>query len=91
MKLARVIGKIVLSKQIEDYEQMPLHLIEDLNEDLQPVGEPAVCATWQAMEEGDLVVVEVAREAANAFSPPVPVDAVIIARVDSVDVDAAGD
>jgi len=91
MKLARVIGKIVLSRQIEDYDQMPLHLIEDLNEDLEPVGEPAVCATWQAMAEGDLVVVEVAREAANAFSPPLPVDAVIIALADSVDVEKAGD
>ena len=89
MKLARVIGKIVLSKQIEDYDQMPLHLIQDLNEDLEPVGEPAVSATWQAMQEGDLVVVEVAREAANAFSPPLPVDAVIIARADSVDVERA--
>lgn len=87
MKLARVIGKIVLSKQIGDYDQMPLHLIQDLNDELEPVGEPAVVATWQAMEEGDLVVVEVAREAANAFSPPLPVDAVIIARADSVDVE----
>jgi len=46
-----------------------------------------VCATWQAMAEGDLVIVEVAREAANAFQPPAPVDAVILGRVESVHID----
>ena len=87
MKLARVVGKVVLSRQVETYDAKPLHIIQDLNEDLEPVGEPEVCATWQAMEEGDLVIVEVAREAANAFQPPAPVDAVILGRVESVHID----
>ena len=87
MKLARVVGKVVLSRQVELYAAKPLHIIQDLNEDLDPVGEPEVCATWQAMEEGDLVIVEVAREAANAFQPPAPVDAVILGKVDSVYID----
>ncbi|MFH1568305.1 MAG: EutN/CcmL family microcompartment protein [Gemmatimonadota bacterium] len=89
MKLARVIGRIVLSRQVESYREQPLHITQDLNEDLEPVGEPEVSATWQAMEEGDLVIVEVAREACNAFEPPVPVDAVIIGRVDSVHIERA--
>jgi len=84
VKLARVIGKVVLSQQVEPYRDRPLHVTQDLNERLEPVGEPEVSAAWQAMEEGDLVIVEVAREACNAFDPPVPLDAVIIARVDSV-------
>ena len=87
MKLARVVGKVVLSRQVEPYRSKLLHIIQDLNEDLDPVGDPEVCATWQAMEEGDLVIVEVAREAANAFEPPAPVDAVILGRVDSVHID----
>ena len=87
MKLARVVGKVVLSRQVEPYFAKPLHIVQDLNEDLEPVGEPEVCATWQAMEEGDLVIVEVAREAANAFQPAAPVDAVILGKVESVHID----
>jgi replicative DNA helicase len=37
--------------------------------------------------KGDLVIVEVAREAANAFQPPAAVDAVILGRVESVHID----
>ena len=84
MKLARVVGKVVLSQQVEPYRDKPLHITQDLNEDLEPVGETEISVAWQAMEEGDLVIVEVAREACNAFEPPIPVDAVIIGRVDSV-------
>ena len=87
MKLARVVGKVVLSTQVEAYVAKPLHIIQDLNEDLEPFGDLEVCATWQAMEEGDLVIVEVAREAANAFQPPAPVDAVILGKVESVHID----
>ncbi len=87
MKLSRVIGTVVLSKAIDAYTGKPLHLIEDLDEDLQPTGEPEVSATWMAMREGDLVVVEVAREAVNAFDPPLAVDAVILGRAEHVHID----
>jgi microcompartment protein CcmK/EutM len=84
MKLSRVIGTVVLSKAIPPYAGKPLHLIEDLDEGLKAVGDPEVSATWQAMREGDLVVVEVAREAVNAFDPPLAVDAVILGRAEHV-------
>jgi len=87
MKLSRVIGTVVLSKAIEGYRGQPLHLIEDLGEDLQPIGEPEVSATWQAMREGDTVIVEVAREAVNAFDPPLAVDAVILGKAEHVYID----
>lgn len=89
MKLARVVGKVVLSQQVEPYREHPLHITQDLNSDMESVGEPEISATWQAMDEGDLVIVEVAREACNAFDPPIPVDAVIIGRVDSVNLSEA--
>ena len=87
MKLSRVIGTVVLSKAIAPYTGKVLHLIEDLDEDLKAVGETEVSATWQAMREGDLVVVEVAREAVNAFDPPLAVDAVILAQVEHVHIE----
>lgn len=90
MKLSRVIGTVVLSRSIAPYAGKALHLIQDLDEELQPAGEPEVSATWQALREGDLAVVEVAREAVNAFDPPLAVDAVILARVEHVHIDREG-
>ncbi|HCL31612.1 MAG TPA: hypothetical protein DIC52_24685 [Candidatus Latescibacteria bacterium] len=84
MKLARVLGHVVLSRAIEPYADKTLHVIQDVDADLQPVGEPEVSVTWQAMDEDDLVVVEVSREACNAFDQTIPADAVIIGRVDQV-------
>jgi microcompartment protein CcmK/EutM len=84
MKLARVLGHVVLSRAIEPYADKILHVIQDVDADLQPVGEPEVSVTWQAMDEDDLVVVEVSREACNAFDQTIPADAVIIGRVDQV-------
>jgi len=39
------------------------------------------------MNEGDTVLVEVAREACNAFDPPLPVDASIIGKVEKVNIE----
>ncbi|HJP34050.1 MAG TPA: EutN/CcmL family microcompartment protein [Candidatus Latescibacteria bacterium] len=84
MKLARVLGHVVLSRAIEPYASKALHLIQDVDASLQPVGEPEVSVTWQAMKKDDLVLVEVSREACNAFDATIPADAVIIGRADQV-------
>ena len=84
MKLARVVGTVVLSRGIEPYAGKTLHLTRALDAGLEPVGEAEVSAAWKAMREDDTVVVEVSREACNAFDPPVALDSVIIAKVDSV-------
>ena len=89
MKLARVLGQVVLSQKIEPYRDRSLHLIRDVDRDLRGVGDPEVAVSWQAMAEGDLVVVEVSREACNAFETAIPADAVIIGRADRVHIDAA--
>ena len=62
---------------------------DGVNRELQGVGDPEVAVTWQAMAEGDLVVVEVSREACNAFDNTIPADAVIIGRADRVHIDTA--
>lgn len=87
MKLARVLGQVVLSRAIEPYENKTLHVIQDVDAQLQGVGEPEVSVTWQAMKDDDLVVVEVSREACNAFEETIPADAVIIGRADHVRID----
>ena len=90
MKLAVVLGTVVLNKCIDPYRGHTLHLTRALNQRLEPVGATEVSATWQSMQEGDQVIVEVSREACNAFDPPVPLDSVIIAKVDRVIMEARG-
>lgn len=86
MKLAKVVGKVVLSQCIEPFRGQMLHLIQDIDEGLELTGEAEVSATWQAMNEGDTVIVEVAREACNAFDPPLPSDTTIIGKVEKVNI-----
>jgi microcompartment protein CcmK/EutM len=88
MKLARVVGTVVLNQCIPPYRGRILHLTRALDQRLEPVGDPEVSASWLAMQEGDDVIVEVSREACNAFDPPIAVDSVIIAKVDKVLIDA---
>ena len=87
MNLSKVIGTVVLSQAVEPYGGKSLHVTQDLNEALEPVGDPQVSAAWQPVREGELVIVEVARESANAFGPPMPFDSVILGKVDSVHID----
>ena len=84
MNLAKVLGTAVISHGVEPYLGKTLHLTQDLNEALEPAGEVQVSASWQPVLEGDLVIVEVAREAANSFGDPQPFDSVILGKVDKV-------
>lgn len=87
MKLCKVVGKVVLNQCIPEYKGKTLHLTQSLDDRLQPAAAPEVSATWKSMQEGDDVIVEVSREACNAFDPPVPLDSVIIGKVDRVILD----
>mgnify|MGYP001459330927 CR=1 FL=1 len=86
MKLAKVVGTVVLSQCIESFRGQTLHIIQDVDEEMKLTGEAEVSATWQAMNEGDTVIVEVAREACNAFDPPLPSDTSIIGKVEKVNI-----
>ena len=90
MKLAKVIGTVVLSQAVDSYAGRSLHLTQDLNESLELTGDPEVSATWQPVGEGELVIVEEARESANAFGSPMPFDSVILGEVDSVHIEDPG-
>ena len=87
MKLARVVGTVVLNQAIAPYQGRTFHLTQALDERLRPTGPVEVSAAWQSLRCGDDVLVEVSREACNAFDPPVPLDSVIIGKVDRVVLD----
>ena len=87
MKLGKVVGTVVLSQCIEAYQGRSLHLVMELDENLQTVGTAEVCATGDARSEGEIVIFEVAREAANVADPAIPSDASIIGKVEKVHID----
>jgi len=88
MKLAKVVGTVVLSRCVDAYVGKALHLTQDLDESLAPVGDPEVSTAWQPVNEGEVVIVEMSRESANAFDPPIPIDSVILGKVETIHIEA---
>jgi ethanolamine utilization protein EutN len=89
MQLARVIGTLVATEKVEGLRGVKLLVVQPLDRERQPVGEPAVAAdgTGQA-GPGELVFVIASREAALVLPEWfVPVDLGIAGIVDEVDVD----
>ena len=84
MKLAKVIGNAVLSQSLDAYRGKTLLLTQDLDEKLEPTGDPEVSVAWQTAAAGELVIVEVARESAYVFGTPLPFDSAILGKVDQV-------
>jgi ethanolamine utilization protein EutN len=87
MKFARVIGNLVASQKYRGLEGVKFLIVQPLNQQRQPDGEPYVAAdaTNQAgMDE--LVFVIASKEAAFALPVSfVPVDAAVVGIVDDVD------
>jgi ethanolamine utilization protein EutN len=87
MELARVIGTLVATQKAEGLEGVKLLVVQPLDKNRQPVGEPEIAAdgTTQA-GPGELVFVIYSREAALSLAEWfVPVDLAIHGIVDEVD------
>lgn len=87
MKFATVVGNLVATRKVIGLEGVRLLLVQPLDIQRQPDGEPYVAAdaTGQA-GPGELVFVIASKEAAFALPVSyVPVDAAIVGIVDDVD------
>lgn len=87
MKFARVIGTLVASTQYKGLEGVKFLVVQELDRDLQPSGEPLIAcdATAQA-GPGMLTYMIGGREAALALPETfVPVDHTIVGIIDEVD------
>ncbi len=87
MKLGRVIGTVVATRQYRDLAGLKFLIVQLLDKHQQPDGEPVVAAdgTFQA-GPGELVFVVGSREAAQAMPEPfVPIDHAIVGIVDDVE------
>jgi ethanolamine utilization protein EutN len=87
VKLARVIGTVVATTKYEGLEGVKLLVVQPLDRDSNPKGDPAVAADATAQAgPGHLVFVVGSREAAQAMPVTfVPVDLAITGIVDQVD------
>lgn len=83
MYLARVIGRVVATRQYEGLAGVPLQWIQPLDEDGAAMGDALVACAVVSTGPGDLVQFVDGREAALACPEPfVPVDAAIIGFVE---------
>ena len=85
MHLARVTGRLVATRRESGLEGVPLQIIQPLDEQARPEGDPLVACAVVSTGPGDLVHFVDGREAALACPETfVPVDAAIIGFVEEV-------
>lgn len=90
MHLARVIGRVVATRKHGALEGVKLLLIQPVDHNDKPKGEPIVATDPIQSGEGDLVSYVVGREASLALDKKfTPVDAGIVSIVDSVNAEGA--
>ncbi len=90
MQLATVIGTLVASQKYRGLEGVKLLIVQPLDRDQQPQGEPVVAADATAQAgPGELVFIIASREAALALPESfVPVDHAVVGIVDEVGLEA---
>jgi ethanolamine utilization protein EutN len=88
MQLARVMGTLVATQKVEGLEGVKFLVVQLLDKQQRPVGEPVIAADGTAQAgPGELVFVIASREGALALPEWfVPVDLAIVGIVDEVDV-----
>ncbi len=86
MKFGRVIGTLVSTQKTEGLTGVKFLVVQPLDENRQPNGEPYIAADATAQAgPGELVFVVASREAALAMEDSfAPVDAAIVGIVDDV-------
>jgi ethanolamine utilization protein EutN len=89
MKFARVIGTLVATRRYEGLEGIKLLVLQPLDEQLGPDGQPVIAADATAQAgPGELVFMVASREGAQALPETfVPVDLAITGIVDEVEVE----
>ena len=87
MQLARVTGTLVASVKAEGLEGVRFLVVQPLDRQQRPQGDPVVAADGVHMAgPGELVYIVGAREAAQAMPEPfVPVDHAVVGIVDAVE------
>jgi ethanolamine utilization protein EutN len=85
MFLGRILGSVVATVKAPNLRGVPLLVMQPVDEELQPVGEPIVVADSIGVGRGEIVYWEGGREAPLALEESfAPVDATVVGIVDSL-------
>ena len=85
MKVGKVIGTVVASRKVESLKGVKLLLVQPLDEDGEPKGEPVVACDTQQSGPGETVFFIGGREASLPLPDPFnPSDATITGIIDEV-------
>ncbi len=89
MKFGRVLGTVVATRKYEGLEGIKFLVVQPLDEDLKPKGQPQIAADATAQAgPGELVFMVASREGAQALPEVfVPVDLAITGIVDEVGIE----
>lgn len=92
MQLGRVIGTVVATQKVAGLDGVKFLIVQPLDRQRAPRGEPVVAADGVAMAgPGELVYIVASREASLALPEKfVPVDHAIVGIVDQVDLEEGG-
>ncbi len=92
MLLGRVIGSLVSTLKLEAFEGVKFLLVQPLDENLKPQGDPIVAADTQQAGPGQVVTYIGGREASLPLPEPFnPSDATITSIVDAITLTARSD
>jgi microcompartment protein CcmK/EutM len=85
MKLGRIIGSVICTQKVQSFQGVKLLLLQPVDEELSPEGDPLIACDPVQAGPGDLVMWEGGREAAlgleNWYNPS---DATVMGIVDRV-------
>jgi len=84
MKLGKVIGRVVCTMKHSSFENRPLLLVQELDENRNAIGMPFAAVDIVRAGEGDVVFYEGGKEAGFAMNTLSPCDATIIGIVDQI-------
>lgn len=88
MYLGRVIGNLHATVKNAELTGQRMLLVQPVDSDESPSGNPLVCLDWAGARQGDLIFWCRGREASFPFLPDVvPADACIVAIVDQLSVE----
>ena len=84
---ARVIGRVVSTRQYETLKHEKLLICQPTDWENKDKGEPFIAIDCVGAGAGEFIMYVQSREAAFAFKKMPPVDAAIVAIIDGVDID----
>lgn len=89
MQIGRVTSKIVSTIKHSAYQNKPVYMVQPLDENLQPQGNPWVAVDYVSSQIGDIVLFGGAPGVAKeVFSLKLaPIRSLIIAIIDTIDLD----